>query len=271
MPGLISRLRHRLSSTRDGKKRPRSKKAPKPKRVDGDDISDGDDGDARLLDSPLSTETSFTIRTGSSAGLPPTLHRQDPRQFDDSSDPTFDPDYRHIHCGNYSLSDAGGTVGTHNQSLACFSHAGASAFGSVAPSVAHLGASPGPCARHDYHRTGQQCRPPSPASPGGGGAPARTEVLELVAPPGKLGLVIDTPAGAATPVVHAVKDTCPLRGSLRVDDALVAVDGVDVRDYSPAEVSRLIGRNSDRARRLTLVRTTREHGAGGMGDNLFRC
>lgn len=266
MPGLLSRLRHRLSSAKDGKKLQR--KAPnKPKRVDGD----GGDDDTRLLDSPLSTETSFTVRTGSSAGLPPTLHRQDPRQVDDSSDPTFDPDYNHVHCGNYSLSDAGGTVGTHNQSLACFSHAGASAFGSVAPSAAvQLGASPGPCARHDYHRTSQQCRPPSPSSPGGG-AQARTEVLELIAPPGKLGLVIDTPSGSATPVVHAVKDTCPLRGSLRVDDALVAVDGVDVRDYSAAEVSRLIGRNSDRARRLTLVRTTREHGAGGMGDNLFQC
>jgi hypothetical protein len=90
----------------------------------------------------------------------------------------------------------------------------------------------------------------------------RDEMLEIYAPPGLLGVVIDTPGGGS-PVVHAIKDTCPIRGEIYVGDRLVAVDDVDVRGMTAIDVSKLISKKSGQARRkLTIIRNAR--GGGGM-------
>lgn len=167
---------------------------------------------------------------------------------DDESIPTVDPDYNHVQLGNLTASVAGGTIGSQDQSLGNFSQANASAFGSMAPSAFGFGASSIPGDYNNY--------PPSLQA-------QEEEMLEIYAPMGKLGLVIDTPATATTPVVHAIKDTCPIRREIYVGDKLVAVDDVDVRDMQAVEVSRLISKKSGQEqRKLTIIRTAR--GRDGM-------
>ena len=170
----------------------------------------------------------------------------------------MDSDYNHVPTGGCSLSDAGGTMGSQNQSLSNFSNA-ASAFGSMAPSVAKFGT--GSLAgdsveRRDMNYYGKQYS-----------LPQREEMLEIYAPSGKLGLVIDTPndttSSTTTPIVHAIKDSCPIRHEIYVGDKLVAVDDMDVRDMTAVEVSKLISKKSGQEKRkLTVIRTAR--GRDGM-------
>ena len=82
----------------------------------------------------------------------------------------------------------------------------------------------------------------------------REEVIDIYAPAGKLGVVIDTPDDGA-PVIHAVKDTSPIANKVQVGDKLVAVDDEDVRSMTAIKVSKLISRKSNNAsRKLTIIR-----------------
>lgn len=82
------------------------------------------------------------------------------------------------------------------------------------------------------------------------------QVLVIVAPAGKLGVVIDTPDDGA-PVVHAVKDTSVIADQIQVGDKLVAVDDEDVRSMTAIRVSKLISKKSNNpSRKLTIIRTT---------------
>lgn len=87
-------------------------------------------------------------------------------------------------------------------------------------------------------------------------ANVREEVMDIIAPAGKLGVVIDTPDDGA-PVVHAVKDSSVIADQIRVGDKLVAVDDEDVRSMTAIKVSKLISKKSaNPSRKLTIVRTT---------------
>jgi C-terminal processing protease CtpA/Prc len=81
------------------------------------------------------------------------------------------------------------------------------------------------------------------------------EIIHIFAPPGKLGVVIDTPDDGA-PVVHAVKDTSVIADRIVVGDKLVAVDDEDVRSMTAIKVSKMISRKgANPSRKLTIVRT----------------
>eukprot|EP00559_Dactyliosolen_fragilissimus_P006673 CAMPEP_0184868470 /NCGR_PEP_ID=MMETSP0580-20130426/30559_1 /TAXON_ID=1118495 /ORGANISM="Dactyliosolen fragilissimus" /LENGTH=457 /DNA_ID=CAMNT_0027369387 /DNA_START=457 /DNA_END=1830 /DNA_ORIENTATION=- len=91
--------------------------------------------------------------------------------------------------------------------------------------------------------------------------PAKSEtlrevVIEIEVPPGKLGVVIDTPDDGA-PVVHAIKDSSCIADKLRVGDKLMYVDEEDVRSMTAIRVSKLISKKSNNSKRIfTVVRTT---------------
>ena len=65
------------------------------------------------------------------------------------------------------------------------------------------------------------------------------EEIIVVAPAGKLGVVIDTPSGGI-PMVHAIKDTSALADSIRIKDKLISVDNEDTTTMSALQVSKLI-------------------------------
>jgi hypothetical protein len=81
------------------------------------------------------------------------------------------------------------------------------------------------------------------------------ERIVVVAPPGKLGIVIDNPSGNI-PFVHAIKETSVLHGRVQVGDLVLSVDEVDCRGMHSMSVSRLISKRSDSARTLKLLRNT---------------
>ena len=79
--------------------------------------------------------------------------------------------------------------------------------------------------------------------------------MEVFAPKGKLGVVIDTP-DIGPPTVHAIKETSCIADKIRVGDKLLAVDDENVRDMTAIKVSKLISRKSTNAtRKLTILRT----------------
>ena len=148
---------------------------------------------------------------------------------------TVDYDYSKAYGGggDTSVSSAGGTFGsqTHTQG-AGGATLGGSANGGPLDGIAEGGAA----------FRGQN-------------ANVREELIDIYAPPGKLGVVIDTPDDGA-PVVHAVKDSSVIADKLQVGDKLVAVDDEDVRSMTAIKVSKLISRKSANAsRKLSIIRT----------------
>jgi len=90
----------------------------------------------------------------------------------------------------------------------------------------------------------------------GENATTKDVFFEVYAPPGKLGVVIDTPNNGV-PVVHAIKDSSVIANKLQVGDKLVAVDDEDVRTMTAINVSKLISRKGANAtRKLSVIRTT---------------
>jgi hypothetical protein len=83
----------------------------------------------------------------------------------------------------------------------------------------------------------------------------KEELIIVEAPAGKLGVVIDTPDNGA-PILHRIKDTCPIADQLRVNDKLIAVDDEDVTNMTAVKVSKLISQKSGNAvRKFTILRS----------------
>jgi len=80
------------------------------------------------------------------------------------------------------------------------------------------------------------------------------ERIEIFAPPGKLGVVIDT-FDNGQPGVNAIRGDSVLKDKLRVGDVLIEFDGEDTTNMTALEVSRMIGsRSSNAVRKLVFVR-----------------
>ena len=73
----------------------------------------------------------------------------------------------------------------------------------------------------------------------------------IVAPPGKLGVSIDTTLEG--PMVHAVKPQSPMAGTLFPGDVIVAIDNVDTRAMSVSAFQSLIIRTANSWRELTVL------------------
>jgi C-terminal processing protease CtpA/Prc len=82
------------------------------------------------------------------------------------------------------------------------------------------------------------------------------ERYDVVAPAGKLGMVIDTPNGGM-PVVHAIKDTSVLADRVQVGDRLLSVDGEDCTAMSAMQVSKLISLKSEKPARVLVFARSR--------------
>eukprot|EP00934_Nitzschia_sp_Nitz4_P001269 Nitzschia sp. Nitz4//scaffold261_size27179//1287//3203//NITZ4_008204-RA/size27179-snap-gene-0.3-mRNA-1//1//CDS//3329544702//1269//frame0 len=164
--------------------------------------------------------------------------------YGDQSVATVDYDYSKAYGGggDTSVSSAGGTFGSHTQGHSILDPATAGKTGAA------LGGA-GSFSDSDSFGVG-----------GGGfrGQNSNTKevLLNIFAPPGKLGVVIDTPDDGA-PVVHAVKDSSVIAGEIQVGDKLVAVDDEDVRTMTAIKVSKLISRKSaNPSRKLSIIRST---------------
>lgn len=156
-----------------------------------------------------------------------------PPTYGDRSVATMDYDYSKAYggAGDTSVSSAGGTFGSNTQNISL-------------PTNTTLGA------LNTDDNTSYDAQYNEP------GSKSKEEVLQIFAPPGKLGVVIDTPDDGA-PVVHAVKESSVIADRIIVGDKLVAVDDEDVRSMTAIKVSKMISRKgANPSRKLTIIRMT---------------
>ncbi len=71
------------------------------------------------------------------------------------------------------------------------------------------------------------------------------------APPGKLGVVIDTTKMG--PVVYQVKDGSPLQGAIFPGDRIIAVDDIDTRGMTASNITKIMARKADLERKIKVL------------------
>lgn len=79
-------------------------------------------------------------------------------------------------------------------------------------------------------------------------------VKQIVAPAGKLGVVVDTAQNEGPAYVASISDDSPLLGRIALGDLIVAVDDLDVQTLVADEVSKLLLTKSANARRISVLR-----------------
>jgi len=77
------------------------------------------------------------------------------------------------------------------------------------------------------------------------------ERVEVIAPAGKLGVVIDTPL-SGVPMVHAIKDSSVLSDQVKIGDKLISVDNQDTCQMSAIKVSKLISSKANNSKRVLV-------------------
>jgi len=82
------------------------------------------------------------------------------------------------------------------------------------------------------------------------------ELYDAYAPPGPLGIVIDTTSDG--PVVHSMKTNSPLINLIQIADVIVSIDDIDTRCMNAATLTRLMARKSQQPqRKITLLNMDR--------------
>lgn len=76
------------------------------------------------------------------------------------------------------------------------------------------------------------------------------QIREVMAPPGKLGIVIETTLEG--PLVHKVNPSSPLVGLVFEGDLISAIDDVDTRAMSASAITALMVRTADKHRRILI-------------------
>ena len=71
------------------------------------------------------------------------------------------------------------------------------------------------------------------------------------APPGKLGVVIDTTR--LGPVIYQVKEGSPLQGLVFPGDRIIAVDDIDTRGMTASNITKIMARKANVERKITVA------------------
>jgi hypothetical protein len=77
-----------------------------------------------------------------------------------------------------------------------------------------------------------------------------SRVREFTAPPGRLGIVIDTSSGKA--VVHQVQSMSPIKDHIAPGDILLEIDGVNTVNMSHTAISAFMSANADHSRQFKI-------------------
>ncbi|CAB9524829.1 expressed unknown protein [Seminavis robusta] len=84
-----------------------------------------------------------------------------------------------------------------------------------------------------------------------GGGISGKPTKDVLAPAGKLGIVIDTTLDG--PVVHKVNPGSALEGKLKSGDIIVAIDDVDTRAMTAASITALMVKTANQRRKLSVI------------------
>ena len=73
----------------------------------------------------------------------------------------------------------------------------------------------------------------------------------ITVPPGKLGVVIDTTTQG--PTVYEVKSGSPLENKIQPGERIIAIDDVDTSKMSASAVTKVMTRNMEMQRKITVA------------------
>ena len=79
------------------------------------------------------------------------------------------------------------------------------------------------------------------------------ERIEIVAPSGKLGIVIDTPGPNMPPIIHAIKDSSVLSSQLQIGDRIVEFNGEDTSNLTAIMLTKRISSTFDMEERKFVI------------------
>lgn len=80
------------------------------------------------------------------------------------------------------------------------------------------------------------------------------EIIFVNVPSGKLGVVWSSSEDEIV-YIREIKETCSIKDEVRVNDRLIGLDDVDVRNMNKSRIMKLIiGKSENEARKLTLLR-----------------
>jgi hypothetical protein len=181
--------------------------------------------------------------------------------YGDQSVTTIDYDYTRAYGGG-SVGGGQSVVSSASATLGGWTNTGTMAGGNTTVAGGNTTIFSDDASYHPYGATHNSTNNPSQPTPISAAttttatAPTiREELIDVICPPGKLGVVIDTP-NDGPPQVHAIKDSSVVSDKLRVGDRLVAVDQEDVRAMTAIKVSKMISRKSANPTRvLTILRS----------------
>ena len=80
------------------------------------------------------------------------------------------------------------------------------------------------------------------------------ETRVVIAPPGKLGIIIDTTVEG--PVVHRINPGSSMMDKLSPGEIIIAIDDVDCRAMSASAITQLMIKTTGRERKFTVVRSS---------------
>ena len=75
---------------------------------------------------------------------------------------------------------------------------------------------------------------------------------EYVAPPGRLGIVIDS--SRYGPIIHNVRAQSPMENMLSPGDRIIAVDDIDTTRMTASEITKIMAHKADSRRKITVLR-----------------
>lgn len=81
----------------------------------------------------------------------------------------------------------------------------------------------------------------------------KNEIVDILAPPGVLGLVLDSPDDG-WPVIHAVKSESVIADNVTIGNRVMSIDGTDVRNHTSFHLSTLLNESSQEKKKVTVLR-----------------
>ena len=75
---------------------------------------------------------------------------------------------------------------------------------------------------------------------------------DVMAPPGKLGIMVANTAGFG-PAVHTMRDGSPMEGLIFVNDIIIAINGVNTREYTATQITQMMKDTVDEERTITVL------------------
>jgi len=96
---------------------------------------------------------------------------------------------------------------------------------------------------------------------------ARRTKITVIAPPGKLGIILANKADAKGTVVSGVRTSSVLAEKISPGDRIIAIDGEDVSRMTVSEITTIMSRKGEYERTLTILTSQKQTPLAGDSNS----